>query len=93
MKISTKKVPRSTKILISLVWNKILKIGDTLFELINIEVQCSKNKLKTFLQQEARAFGNNIGKEPQKATPKIEKYIFTQNICSAHNPMQVVVVW
>ena len=56
-------------------------------------MQCSKNKLKTFLQQQARAFGNNIGKEPQKATPKIEKYIFTQNICSAHNPMQVVVFW
>ena len=42
-------------------------------------MQCSKNKLKTFLQQEARAFGNNIGKEPQKATPKIDKiYIHSE---------------
>ena len=28
---------------------------------------------KFFLAQEAGAFGNNIGKEPQKTTPKIEK--------------------
>ena len=31
-----------------------------------------------------------------KATPKIEKYvyyIFTENNCSARNPMQVVVFW
>ena len=45
-----------------------------------------------FLQQEAAAFGNNIGKEPVKATLTIEKYvyyIFTENICSARNPMQV----
>ena len=44
-------------------------------------------------QQEAGAFGNNIGKKTAKATPKIEKYvyyIFAVNICSADNPMQVV---
>ena len=28
--------------------------------------------VQTFLQQEARAFGNNIGKEPQKPHPKLE---------------------
>ena len=31
--------------------------------------------VKKFLQQEAGAFGNNIGKEPQKATLKIEKFV------------------
>ena len=49
-----------------------------------------------FLQQEAGAFGNNIEKEPQKPRPKLKKhvhYIFTENICSACSPMQVVVFW
>ena len=67
---------------------------DKFFELINIEVQCGKNYLKTFLQQETEALGNNIGKEPQKPRLKIEKYgyyIFTDNICSARNSMKVVV--
>ena len=65
-----KKTPRRTKILISPVWNKILKIWAILFELINIEVQCSKNCFKFLLKQVAGAFGNNIGKEPQKPRPK-----------------------
>ena len=49
--------------------------------------------VQNFLQQEAGAFGNNIGKEPQKPRPKLKYiyYIFTENICSACNPMQVVV--
>ena len=38
-----KKPPRRTKMLISPVSNKILKIWDKPFELIKIEVQCSKN--------------------------------------------------
>ena len=61
------------------------------FELINTEVQCSKNYFKIFLQQEPGAFGNNIGKEPQKPSSKLKNiyYIFTENICSACNPMQV----
>ena len=47
-----------------------------LFELINIEVQCSKNLFKIFLQQKAKTHGNNIGKEPQKPRPKLKnKYI------------------
>ena len=51
-----------TKIVIPLVWGKILKIWDTLFELINIEVEC--RKISTiFLQQEAGTFRDNIGKE------------------------------
>ena len=63
------------------------------FEIMQIEVQCSKNYFKIFLPQEAGAFGNNIEKEPQKLHPKLKKYVyykFTENICSACNPMQVV---
>ena len=47
-----------------------------------------------FSPQEAGAFGNNIQKEPQKPRPKLKKYvyyIFTENICFACSPMQVVV--
>ena len=36
-----------------------------LFELINIEAQCSKSYFKIFLQQETGAFGYNMGKELQ----------------------------
>ena len=46
-----------------------------IFELIEIEVQCSKNYLKMFLSQEAGASGNNIEKEPQKPLPILKKYI------------------
>ena len=49
--------------IMSPVPNKILKIWDIFFELINIEVQCSKNEFKILLQQEAGAFGSNIRKE------------------------------
>ena len=40
---STKKDGKKDKILTSPVWNKILKIWDKLFELIQLEVQCSTN--------------------------------------------------
>ena len=46
-----------------------------------------------FKPQEAGAFGNNTEKEPQKPRPKLKKYVsymFTENICSAGSPMQVV---
>ena len=75
------------------MWNKVLKIWDIAFELIQIEVQCSKNYFKIFSPQEAGAFGNNIEKEPQKLGPKLKKYvyyIFSENIFSTCNPMQVV---
>ena len=55
-----KKTQRRTKVLISPVWNRILKIWDTLFELLQIEVQCSKNYLKTVSPREAGAFRNNV---------------------------------
>ena len=42
------------------------------FELIQIEVQCSKNYFKIFLLQETEAFGSNIEKEPQKSHPKLK---------------------
>ena len=83
-----------TKILISAVWNKILKIWDTLFELIQIEVQSNKNYFKMFLPQEPGAFRNNIEKKPQKPRPKFKNYVcylFTDNICSACNPVHVVI--
>ena len=94
LNISTKRTLRRTKILISLVWNKISKIWDIVFELILIEVQWSKNYFKTFSAKDTGGLGNNIEKEPQKPRPKLKKYvyyIFTENICSAWNPVQVVV--
>ena len=39
-------------LLISPVWNKILKIWDPFSELIQIEVQCSKNYFKIFLSEQ-----------------------------------------
>ena len=61
--------------LISPVRNKILKIWDTLFEVIETELQCSKNYFKHFLLQEAAAFGNKDREGIGKITPKIEKYV------------------
>ena len=57
--------------LISPVWDKILKFWDTVSELMQIEVQCSKNYFKFFLSQEAGAFGNKIEKEQQKPCSKL----------------------
>ena len=88
-----KKTLQRTKKIVSPVWNKILKIWDTYFELIQIEVQCSKNYFSFFLPQEAWAFGNNR-KGTTKATPKIKKYvycIYADNICSVFNPVQVAI--
>ena len=47
------------------------------FEFINIEVQCSKKLVQFFLQQKAGAFGNNIGKEPQKPRPTLKNMYIT----------------
>ena len=47
-----------------------------------------------FLRQEAGAFGNDTEKKLQTPHPKLKKiiyYIFTENICSACNPMHAVV--
>ena len=46
-----------------------------LFQLIEIEVQCSKNYFKISLSQEAGASGNIIKKESQKPRPKLKKHI------------------
>ena len=54
-----------------------MKIWDTLFELIQIEVQCSKNYFKYFLPQKAGAFGKNIEKKPQKPLPKLKKEVYS----------------
>ena len=47
---------------------------------------------KFFLPQEAGTFRNNIAKKPQKLRPKLKKYVcyvFTDNICSVCNLVQV----
>ena len=44
-----------------------------IFELIQIEVQCSKNYFKISLSQEGGASRNNIEKVSQKATTTIKK--------------------
>ena len=48
---------------------------------------------QNFLPQESGVFGNNIDKEPEKPSAKLKKYVYYifKNICSACNPMQVVV--
>ena len=49
--------------------------------------------VQLFLPQEHGDLGNNIEKVPQKPHPKLKKYvyyIFTENICSICNPMQVM---
>ena len=61
--------------------------SEILFELIQIEVQCSKNYSK---RQEAETFGNNIKEELQKPHPKLKKYVYyilTENICFACSAM------
>ena len=89
---------KDAKILASPVWNRILKIWDTLFELINI---CTMEQnaiqydaailVQNFFTKKAGTFGNNV-KEPHKPRPKLKNIyviLFTQNICSSYNPMQV----
>ena len=52
-----------------------------------------KNYFKILLPQETGAFGNSIEKEPPKSRPKLKKYVYytyTDNICFAYNPMQVI---
>ena len=67
-----KKTPWRTKILIYPVWNKILKIWDTLFELIQIELQCSKNYFNFFITKSWN-FCKQHRKGAAKVLPKIEK--------------------
>ena len=65
-----------------------------MFEHIQIRSTVQQKLFQFFLPQEAGAFGNNIEKELQKRRPNLKKYvyyIFTENICSACNPMQEVV--
>ena len=81
-------------LLISPIWNKTLKVWDTLFELIQIEAQCSKNYFKFFLTTRSYSFWKQQRKGTAKATSKYEKYvyyIFTENICSTCSPIQVSV--
>ena len=63
---------------------------------MQIEVQYYKNYFKVFVPREAGAFGNNKEKECKGHHTKLKKhvyYIFSENICSACNPIQVVVFY
>ena len=89
-----KNKPRRTKILISPIWNKTLKVWDTLFELIQIEAQCNKNYFKCFLITRSNKEKEQQRKGTAKATSKYEKYvyyIFTENVCATCSPIQVSV--
>ena len=59
-----------------------MKILDTLFGLIQIDVQWSNNCFQICLPQEVGAFGNNIEAEPQKPRPKLKNMfvIYLQRI-------------
>ena len=53
-----------------------------------------QKKIFFFLPQEVGAFGNNIEKKRQKPCPNFKKYvryIFSEIICSACNPLKVVI--
>ena len=67
-----KKTPQSTNVLISPLWNKILKIWHTFWVYTNRSTMQQKLFQFFVLPQEARAFGNNIEKEPQKPRTKLE---------------------
>ena len=69
-----KETSRGTKILRFPVWNKIGKIWDTIFGIIQIEAQCSKNYFKHFLSQESGASRKNIENGSQKVRPKMKYY-------------------
>ena len=90
-----KEAPRRTKNLIFLVWNMILKMWDKIFELIQIEVQFTKNYFNFFFITRRWRFWKQHRKGSIKVTPKTEKNILnismTDHTCSACKPMQVAV--
>ena len=62
------------------VWNKILKVWDILFEIMQIERPTMQQNLsQKFLWQGAGTSGNNTEKELQKPHPKLQK-IYILNI-------------
>ena len=63
------KAPQGTKILIYSIWNKILKIWDTHFELIQIEVKIISN----FFYHKKLEVLEKVEKEQQKPRPKLNK--------------------
>ena len=78
-----KKKTRWTKILISPVWNKILKIWDTFFELIQIEIECIKSYFKVFFYHKKLEFLEITYKKERKShTQNFKKYfiIYLQRI-------------
>lgn len=71
-----KKTSQKIKILIFPAWNKFLKICDTLLEIVQIEVLCSKNYFN-FLSQEAIRASEITETKLQKPQPKLKKYILS----------------
>ena len=87
MNISTKaqKGHHEGQKLIFPVWNKI--IWDTFWAYTN------SSTIQQMLIQEAGSSGSNREKELQKPSPKLKKHIneiFTENICSVYNTVQLV---
>ena len=71
------KTSRRTKILISPVWNKILKNWDTLFEVVNIiGVQCIKNYIKFCFTTRSWSFWTEHRKGTAKVTSGIENFLY-----------------
>ena len=67
-------------------------MGDILFEPMQIEVQCSKNYFNFFYHKKLGLL-EITEKKQQKPLQKSKRcvfYIFTEDICSACNEMQVV---
>ena len=59
-----------------------------------MEVQDYKNYSKIVLLEKTETVTSRTEKESQKPRPKFKKYvnyIFTENICSACSPMQLVI--
>ena len=84
-KCRTKMTPRYTKILTSPVWNLILRIWDTCFELMQIETLCNKNYFKIFSYFKVEGLEKNIDLEQWKSRqPNINKKWYL--ICQPFNP-------
>ena len=85
--------------LISPVWNRVLKTWDTLFELIQIKVRCSKNYFNFFYSKKLELLEKH-GKITTEATPAIEKncllniyreYLFCQQSSASSSFLQTCI--
>ena len=86
---------KDKNITVSSLWNRILKIWDTLFELIQIETQYNKNYLTFFCKVKLELW-KGVLTRTRKATPKINKNILKiifRDIWSVNNPIQTTAVF